>query len=67
MTFAAIILHIVNLTKGRKMKDCFSLAANPLLVNPLLPETQEAELQMIPFTDTDRRAAEFYRRAQATM
>ena len=67
MTFAAIILHIGNLTKGRKMKDCFSLAANPLLVNPLLPETQEAELQMIPFTDTDRRAVDFYKRAQATI
>jgi hypothetical protein len=45
------------------MKDCFSSAANPLLVNPLLPETQEASLQMIPFTDADRRAVDFYKRA----
>lgn len=45
------------------MKDHFLLAANPLLVNPLLPETQEADLQMIPFTDTDRRTVYFYKRA----
>lgn len=49
------------------MKNEFSLVADLLWKNPLLPENQEAELQIIPFTDSDRRAAEFYRRAQATM
>ena len=45
------------------MNDHFSIAANPLLVNPLLPENQEAALEVMPFTETDRRAVAILQRA----
>ncbi len=44
------------------MKNSFSFVANPLLVNPLLPEVQEANLGVLPYTEADRRAERMIRR-----
>lgn len=44
------------------MKNSFSLVVNPLLVNPLLPEVQEATRERLAFTEADRRADRMIRR-----
>ena len=44
------------------MKNSFSFVANPLLINPLLPEVFEVNLGCLPYTEADRRAERMIRR-----
>ena len=44
------------------MKNSFSFVANPLLINPLLPEVQEANREVLPYTEADRRTDRMIRR-----
>ena len=44
------------------MKNSFSFVANPLLINPLLPEVEEANREVLPYTEAGLRADRMIRR-----